>query len=350
MLLASTTYALRKYVATTFYAPPILHVHILHFHSLELTKTSIAGENQFTSFAPFFILFLAIATAFGQVYCMNAALKTADAVVVAPVFFAIYSVFSFVNSNLYYDQWAKYQPINYGMMTLGTLCLVIGVYLISSSERKNQTPSPHPHPLPNPTNMPMTDIVDIPPSSMAQAMEMNVLSPLAYGDAKQASGATSPAGEQISDIVALSNVIDNSAGGNMEVGDSSASESVVTPSSKFTVTNLLGMSHKSQPEPSASTNKTHALADHPQSFIASNDPQPAVSTDLSTDLQAITLAPPATETAAYTSSMSGSPVRLQPEGMELTLRKSGSNSEVLSQSSGKSSDGGHGTTSMTKDD
>jgi hypothetical protein len=105
---------------------------------VRLVGVSAAGNNQFTSFQPFLIIFILLVTAFAQVYCMNSALKFASAVTVVPVFFAYYSILGFFNSNIYFDHWSMYAALNYAMILSGIAVLVYGVYLVSASQAQQQ--------------------------------------------------------------------------------------------------------------------------------------------------------------------------------------------------------------------
>jgi hypothetical protein len=65
---------------------------------------------------------------------MNAGLKACDTVTVVPIFFAFYSILALFNSNVYYDQWRKYNGLNYGIMIPSIVILTAGVYILSASQ------------------------------------------------------------------------------------------------------------------------------------------------------------------------------------------------------------------------
>ena len=111
---------------------------ILLESSVQLMKTTFSGQNQFTSFQPFLIIIILLITAFTQVYCMNSALKVADATIVVPVFFAFYSVLALLNACVYYNQWSKFDVKDYVLILFGIVVLVIGVYFISASQATSQ--------------------------------------------------------------------------------------------------------------------------------------------------------------------------------------------------------------------
>lgn len=95
---------------------------------------TLNGQNQFTGIYSYIIFIILIVTAVLQVICVNSALKMCDAVTVVPVFFSFYSVLSLINSNVYYDQWWKYTPLNYGLVFPSIAVLIYGVMLLSKSQ------------------------------------------------------------------------------------------------------------------------------------------------------------------------------------------------------------------------
>lgn len=101
--------------------------------SVRLIVQTAGGKNEFTEPFPFVLIIVCLITAFSQVYCMNSGLKVCDPVIVVPVFFAFYSTLALFNTNIYYDQWYKYDVLNYCMMLLGIAIIIPGVYIISSA-------------------------------------------------------------------------------------------------------------------------------------------------------------------------------------------------------------------------
>jgi drug/metabolite transporter (DMT)-like permease len=102
---------------------------------VKLLKESISVKNQFTSFMPFAILIILVISGVTQVYCMNRGLKLTDASVIQPAFFAFYSIFSLINTNIFFDQWSSFSQIAYLFISVGIFYLIVGVCLLTYSNR-----------------------------------------------------------------------------------------------------------------------------------------------------------------------------------------------------------------------
>jgi hypothetical protein len=102
---------------------------------MRLLETTVQGHNQFTSPTPFILLVVMAALAIFQVYCTNAGLKRCETVIIAPTFFAVFSVLTLCNTNQYYDQWNRYDATQYSLISAGILLVITGILVISASPR-----------------------------------------------------------------------------------------------------------------------------------------------------------------------------------------------------------------------
>ncbi|KAI3641249.1 hypothetical protein MIR68_000721 [Amoeboaphelidium protococcarum] len=108
--------------------------------TVQLAETGITmiiktmeGSNQFHSASGYLIVLVLILSVTLQLTCMTLGLKVADSVLVVPLFFAFFDVFSLINQNIYYDLWADYKAINYGFMIPSIALLIYGVFILAQS-------------------------------------------------------------------------------------------------------------------------------------------------------------------------------------------------------------------------
>lgn len=98
---------------------------------LQLIIISCKDYNQFLHPVSFCILGFLILTVITQVICLNSGLRICDTVTVVPVFFAFYSVLTFFNANIYHARWGNFSALAYGIIMLGIIMTIGGVYSIS---------------------------------------------------------------------------------------------------------------------------------------------------------------------------------------------------------------------------
>ncbi|OCF36656.1 hypothetical protein I316_01909 [Kwoniella heveanensis BCC8398] len=88
-------------------------------------------------------LLLVIITAVLQIVCLDRALKCADTVVVVPLFFAVYTVFGFINSLIFYNEAGQYARWVLIAVFVSIAVLVSGVVLLSLKSSAKIAPDPY---------------------------------------------------------------------------------------------------------------------------------------------------------------------------------------------------------------
>ncbi|KAF9538293.1 hypothetical protein EC957_006941 [Mortierella hygrophila] len=101
---------------------------------VKLITSTFAGDNQFTDYLSYFILFVLVFTAILQVYCLNTGLKLYDSVLVVPTFYGFYTSFGLINSTIYLDQLGDYEPWVLLLVLIGIGALIYGVKMLSASK------------------------------------------------------------------------------------------------------------------------------------------------------------------------------------------------------------------------
>ncbi|KAF9272532.1 hypothetical protein BGZ88_004656 [Linnemannia elongata] len=99
---------------------------------VKLITSTLAGDNQFTDYLSYFILFVLVFTAILQVYCLNTGLKLYDSVLVVPTFYGFYTAFGLINSTIYLNQLGDYEPWVLLLVLLGIGALIYGVKMLSA--------------------------------------------------------------------------------------------------------------------------------------------------------------------------------------------------------------------------
>ncbi|KAF9145881.1 hypothetical protein BG015_011763 [Linnemannia schmuckeri] len=117
---------------------------------VKLITSTLAGENQFTDYLSYFILFVLVFTAVLQVYCLNTGLKLYDSVLVVPTFYGFYTAFGLINSTIYLNQLGDYEPWVLLLVLLGIGALIYGVKMLSA-----------PKPDPNSTGDPLSSLDNV---------------------------------------------------------------------------------------------------------------------------------------------------------------------------------------------
>ncbi|KAI1321464.1 hypothetical protein EDD11_005155 [Mortierella claussenii] len=117
---------------------------------VKLITSTFAGNNQFTDYLSYFILFVLVFTAILQVYCLNTGLKLYDSVLVVPTFYGFYTAFGLINSTIYLNQLGDYEPWVLLLVLVGIVVLIYGVRMLSA---------PKPEHLPSGGQLSAMDIV-----------------------------------------------------------------------------------------------------------------------------------------------------------------------------------------------
>ncbi|KAG0233584.1 hypothetical protein BGW42_007333 [Actinomortierella wolfii] len=99
---------------------------------VKLITSTFSGNNQFTDYLSYFILFVLVVTAVLQVYCLNTGLKLYDSVLVVPLFYGFYTAFGLINSVIYLDQLKLYEPWVLLLVLAGIAALIYGVKMLSA--------------------------------------------------------------------------------------------------------------------------------------------------------------------------------------------------------------------------
>ncbi|KAF9973101.1 hypothetical protein BGZ73_003702 [Actinomortierella ambigua] len=99
---------------------------------VKLITSTFSGNNQFTDYLSYFILFVLVVTAVLQVYCLNTGLKLYDSVLVVPMFYGFYTAFGLINSIIYLDQLKLYEPWVLLLVLIGIAALIYGVKMLSA--------------------------------------------------------------------------------------------------------------------------------------------------------------------------------------------------------------------------
>ena len=99
--------------------------------SSELVRTTLGGNNQFTSPFTYFILMAWITSMVFWLYRMNAALRKFDGVFIIPVLQVVWTLFSIIGGGVYFREFSKFDRKDTALFTLGVLVVIFGVYLLA---------------------------------------------------------------------------------------------------------------------------------------------------------------------------------------------------------------------------
>jgi hypothetical protein len=98
---------------------------------VELLLLTLKGNNQFTKWQSWMLLLGLGVFALLQLWYLHKSLILADPTLVCPLAFCFYNVSSIANSLVYYDQFALLSPLHLGLVALGTVVLLAGVWSVS---------------------------------------------------------------------------------------------------------------------------------------------------------------------------------------------------------------------------
>ncbi|KAG5639245.1 hypothetical protein H0H81_005319 [Sphagnurus paluster] len=98
---------------------------------VELLLLTIGGQNQFWRWQAWVLVFGLVAFALLQLWYLHKALILADPTLVCPSAFCFYNLSSIVNGLVYFDQFSLIPPLHLGMVVLGLLVLLGGVWVVS---------------------------------------------------------------------------------------------------------------------------------------------------------------------------------------------------------------------------
>ncbi|KAJ1660679.1 hypothetical protein IWQ61_000423 [Dispira simplex] len=104
-----------------------------------ITVSFTTGENQFTSFVAWLILFVTVFTAVSQVYWINMGLRRYDALLQVPVFYVIWTVMDIIGGGIYYDEFRLFDALKYCMFVLGVLVIFSGIGCLARRLKQIET-------------------------------------------------------------------------------------------------------------------------------------------------------------------------------------------------------------------
>lgn len=112
---------------------------ILSAHSLLIAKSAVEllvrtivdRHNQFNRWQSWMILLGLIAFALSQLYYMHRGLKLCSTSVLYPLVFCVYNIIAIIDGLIYFHQSSRLSSLHAGLIALGTLILLAGVFSLS---------------------------------------------------------------------------------------------------------------------------------------------------------------------------------------------------------------------------
>ncbi|KAG0142001.1 hypothetical protein CROQUDRAFT_673789 [Cronartium quercuum f. sp. fusiforme G11] len=99
---------------------------------VELLILSLSGSgNQFRQFQTWLIILILLVAAILQLWYLNKALRLVNPTLICPLAFCFYNLSAIVSSLVYYDQLKLLSALQTGLITLGTVVLLMGVWIVS---------------------------------------------------------------------------------------------------------------------------------------------------------------------------------------------------------------------------
>jgi uncharacterized membrane protein len=98
---------------------------------VELLLLTLGGKNQFWRWEAWMLLLGLIVFAVLQLWYLHKALILADPTLVCPSAFCFYNLSSIVNGLVYFDQFSLIPPLHLGLVVLGIVVLLGGVWVVS---------------------------------------------------------------------------------------------------------------------------------------------------------------------------------------------------------------------------
>ncbi|KAE9408081.1 hypothetical protein BT96DRAFT_873670 [Gymnopus androsaceus JB14] len=106
---------------------------------VELLILTVQGQNQFWRWQAWVLVLGLIIFALLQLWYLHKGLILADPTLVSPSAFCFYNLSSIVNGLVYYDQFALITPLHLGLVALGMIILLVGVWVVSIQARGEGT-------------------------------------------------------------------------------------------------------------------------------------------------------------------------------------------------------------------
>ncbi|KIM85197.1 hypothetical protein PILCRDRAFT_66375, partial [Piloderma croceum F 1598] len=98
---------------------------------VELLLLTVRGQNQFWRWESWMLLFALCVFALLQLWYLHKGLVLADPTLVCPSAFCFYNLSSIVNGLVYFDQFALISPLHLGLVAVGIIILLVGVWVVS---------------------------------------------------------------------------------------------------------------------------------------------------------------------------------------------------------------------------
>ncbi|KAI9891880.1 MAG: hypothetical protein M1814_002265 [Vezdaea aestivalis] len=121
---------------------------ILSAHTLLVAKTAVellvrsfTSANQFNRFESWLLLLLLVFLALSQLYFLHRGLKLVSTSVLYPLVFGVYNIIAILDGLIYFRQAPRLPPLHAGLIALGTLILLSGVFALSWRLEPDQTQS-----------------------------------------------------------------------------------------------------------------------------------------------------------------------------------------------------------------
>ncbi|KAF2422094.1 hypothetical protein EJ08DRAFT_664998 [Tothia fuscella] len=120
------------------------HGLLLAKAAVELLVRTIADRhNQFNRWQSYMILFGFLFFALSQLYYMHLGLKLCSTSVLYPFVFCIYNIVTIIDGLIYFDQGSRLPPLHAGLIAVGTVVLLAGVFALSwRLQADGQIPGP----------------------------------------------------------------------------------------------------------------------------------------------------------------------------------------------------------------
>ncbi|QLI71931.1 uncharacterized protein G6M90_00g091960 [Metarhizium brunneum] len=110
-----------------------LSAHALLFakSAVELCIKTIGGDNQFSHWESWAIVLGLVSLALCQLYYLHRGLKLVSTSVLYPLVFCVYNIIAILDGLIYFDQVSLIPPLHAGLIALGTIILLSGVFALS---------------------------------------------------------------------------------------------------------------------------------------------------------------------------------------------------------------------------
>ncbi|KAJ3750414.1 hypothetical protein DFH05DRAFT_1467153 [Lentinula detonsa] len=98
---------------------------------VELLLLTVQGQNQFWRWQSWILILSLIIFALLQLWYLHKGLILADPTLVCPSAFCFYNLSSIVNGLVYFNQFSLISPLHLGLVALGIVILLVGVWVVS---------------------------------------------------------------------------------------------------------------------------------------------------------------------------------------------------------------------------